>query len=74
MADSQGTRPLFITVEEAAKQIGISRNLAWKMVADHRLPSIKLGTRRLVPAKAPGELMAEAYRDQAETLAGGQSS
>ncbi|MDP9363798.1 MAG: helix-turn-helix domain-containing protein [Chloroflexota bacterium] len=38
-----------ISVPEAAKRLGIGISLAKAMAADGRLPSIRLGNRRVVP-------------------------
>jgi excisionase family DNA binding protein len=37
------------SVQEAAEQLGIGRTLAYELIREGRLPSIKLGNRRLVP-------------------------
>ena len=39
---------LAISVPEAAKMLGISRNFAYSLVRDGKLPSRKLGERRIV--------------------------
>jgi prophage regulatory protein len=41
--------PLLLTVREAAKLLRISRNLAYELVAQGRIPHIRLGRRILVP-------------------------
>ena len=41
-----------LTVEEAAKLLGISRTLAYELVSRHVLPSVRLGRRIVVPRKA----------------------
>lgn len=51
---------LTLTVEEAAGLLGISRNLAYELVADGRLPSIRLGRRVLVPRQALYRLLDDA--------------
>ena len=43
---------LTLTVEEAASLLGISRNLAYELVSNGQIPSIRLGRRVLVPRKA----------------------
>ena len=48
---------LTLTVEEAARCLGVSRNLAYEMARQHRLPIIKFGRRLLVPRKALLELL-----------------
>ena len=40
---------LLLTVREAAKLLRISRNLAYELVAQGRLPAIYLGRRILIP-------------------------
>ena len=47
MVDNGGT--LMISVEEAARLLGISRNLAYDLVRQGRLPHVRLGRRILVP-------------------------
>ncbi len=41
--------PLLLTVSEAAKLLRISRGLAYELVRQERIPSIRLGRRILVP-------------------------
>lgn len=40
---------LCITVTEAAAMLGISRNFAYELVRQHKLPVIELGKRKLIP-------------------------
>jgi len=40
---------LCVTVPEAAKMLGISRNFAYELVREHKLPVIQLGKRLLIP-------------------------
>lgn len=51
--------PLAVSVETAAKRLGISRSLAWDLVWEGRLRTVWLGRRRVVPVQALEELMAE---------------
>lgn len=48
------TNRLTLTVEEAAQLLGISRALAYELVARHELPSLRLGRRIVVPRRAGG--------------------
>ena len=43
---------LTVSVEEAAEILGISRALAYSLVARQELPSLKLGRRVVVPRSA----------------------
>ena len=43
---------LLLTVEEAARRLGIGRTLAWQLVRDGQLPSVRLGRLVRVPARA----------------------
>ena len=40
------------TVEEAGRQLGVSRSTVWRLIQRGDLPSVRLGGRRLVPATA----------------------
>jgi len=50
---------LTLTVNEAAKILGISRGLAYQMVKMGRIPSVHFGKRVLVPRSALEKLLAE---------------
>jgi len=43
---------LTVTVEEAARLLGISRGLAYEMARLGKLPTIRFGRRLLVPRRA----------------------
>jgi excisionase family DNA binding protein len=43
---------LVLTVTEAAGVLGISRALAYELVARHELPALRLGRRIVVPRRA----------------------
>ena len=47
-----------LTVTEAAAYLGISRTLAYQLVARGELPAIRLGRRVVVPSKALDALLA----------------
>ena len=49
---------LLVSVAEAAKLLGIGRGLAYQLVQEKRLPSVKLGRRVLVPRQALEEWVA----------------
>lgn len=44
--------PATMSVLEAAKQLGISRNLAYQLVRDGEIPTLRLGRRIIVPRAA----------------------
>ncbi len=43
---------LCVTVPEAAEMLGISRNFAYQLVKEGKLPSIRFGKRILIPRVA----------------------
>jgi excisionase family DNA binding protein len=49
--------PLALSVEEAARLLGVSRTLAYESVARGELPSVRLGKRIVVPRRALDELL-----------------
>ena len=49
--------PLVMTVEQAARLLGISRGLAYQGVRDGSIPSISIGRRRLIPTARLLELV-----------------
>ena len=46
-----------LSVEEAAALLGISRDLAYDLVASRQLPSVRLGRRLVVPRRALEEAL-----------------
>lgn len=50
---------LTLSVEEAAKVLGIGRNLCYEKVKTKEIPSIRIGKRLLVPKKALARLLEE---------------
>ena len=48
---------LALSVEDAARLLGISRTLAYEAVARGELPSVRLGKRIVVPRRALDELL-----------------
>lgn len=50
---------LTLTVEEAAKLLGIGRNLAYEMARRGELPALHLGRRILIPRHALERLLEE---------------
>ena len=46
------TERLTLSVEEAAQLLGISRALAYELVASGEIPSLRLGRRIVVPRSA----------------------
>ena len=43
MADTNGSAPLLLNVQEAAALLGVGKGLVYELVAQDRLPHIKLG-------------------------------
>ena len=54
---------LTMTVNEAARLLGISRGLAYEMVRTGKIPSIRFGKRVLVPRQALERLLKRNGRD-----------
>lgn len=48
-----------LTVDEAARRLGIGRRLAYRCCAEGTLPAIRLGRRWVIPAAAVERLLAE---------------
>jgi excisionase family DNA binding protein len=48
-APSNDVQRLTFSIEEIAKMLGISRAGAYKLAADNKIPTIRLGGRVLVP-------------------------
>jgi excisionase family DNA binding protein len=44
--------PIFIGVPEVARRLGIGQTSAWALLRDHKLVTVKLGRRTLVPVEA----------------------
>ena len=42
---------LLMTVEEAARYLGIGRTLAWRLVQERQLPSVRVGRCVRVPVR-----------------------
>jgi len=49
---------LTFSVSETARVLGISRGLAYEMVREGKIPSIRLGKRFLVPRRALESMLA----------------
>jgi excisionase family DNA binding protein len=43
--------PVLVSVPEAARMLSISVRHAWNLIADGKLPSVRLGRRVLVPKR-----------------------
>lgn len=50
---------LTLTVEEAAKVLGIGRNLCYERVKTGEIPAIRIGRRLLIPRRALEKLLEE---------------
>lgn len=48
---------LVLSVSEAAEMLGISRTLAYELIARHELPFLRLGRRIVVPRRALEQLL-----------------
>ena len=52
-------RRLCVSVPEAAEMLGMSRNFAYQLVREGKLPSIRFGKRILIPRAALGRMLEE---------------
>jgi excisionase family DNA binding protein len=41
--------PLLVSIERAARELGIGRTLVYELLSEQRLRSVKLGRRRFIP-------------------------
>ena len=57
---TEDTKRLTITVPEAAKRLGVSRNHAYEAAKSGQIPTIKIGKRLLVPIVAFDRMLAGA--------------
>ncbi len=57
------TERLLLTVEEAARCLGIGRTLAWQLVRQGELPVVRLGRCVRVPAQALQEWIARQVKE-----------
>jgi excisionase family DNA binding protein len=60
--------PLTMSVEDAAKLLGVSRGLAYEAARRGELPTIKLGRRLLVPTARLLELVGAQERREDERV------
>ncbi len=58
------TERLLLTVEEAARRLGIGKTLAWELVWQGVLPSVRLGRCVRIPLAALEEWIAQRVRDK----------
>ena len=63
MSQSEQVPRALISVNEAARVIGVSRSYAYELVASGHLASIRLGRRVLVPVSAIDDLIAQCRAD-----------
>lgn len=57
---TQDTPRLVFSVEEARKQLGLSRGLVYEAIRRGEIPSIRIGRRILIPCAALKQLLEEA--------------
>ncbi|MBV9023169.1 MAG: helix-turn-helix domain-containing protein [Streptomycetaceae bacterium] len=58
-----------LTVEEAARRLGIGRTKMYEFVASGEIPSVKIGSLRRIPAEAVGAFLAKRLRSASIDLA-----
>lgn len=58
------TTQLLLSIDDAAKALGIGHAKVWQMVADHQIESVRIGRRRLVPSDALEDFVARLRLEQ----------
>lgn len=58
-----------LTVPEAADVLGISRSLAYELVARHEIPAVRLGRRILIPHGVIEEILSSAVYSSRAAIA-----
>lgn len=56
---------VLLPVADVGAALGIGKTLAWRLVRDGELPSVRIGKRRLVPAAALQEYIVKLVREAA---------
>jgi len=52
VAEASKAAPRLVSVADATVMLGLGPSTVWSMISEGRLPSVKLGGRRLVPVSA----------------------
>ena len=65
-AELKPNQRLTLTVKEAAKIIGLSRNATYQACQQGLLPHIRIGRRILIPVKALEKMLAEAGKERGD--------
>ena len=60
-----------LTVEEVAKELRISRSLAYRQIRKGNIYALKFGDRYLIPVKALEQLLAGNYKEKGDERGGG---
>ena len=63
VTDPTRTERKTVTVEEAARMLGVGRNTAYEAVRTGELPSLRIGRRIVVPVRALERLLDSAGRN-----------
>lgn len=57
--------PLLLSVDDAAKVLGIGHAKVWELIATEEIESVRIGRRRLIPAEALGDFVTRIRLQQA---------
>lgn len=57
MSETNGSRPLVLTAEQAAEQLQVSRRTVYELIRTGELRSVKIGKLRRIPLRALEEFV-----------------
>lgn len=63
VAPAAPSRPLAVSIDEAARLLSVSRDLVYDMVARRQLVAVRLGRRSVIPVRALEEILGHATEE-----------
>jgi excisionase family DNA binding protein len=68
MATSTSEQAVLIGVSEVAQRLGVGKNYVYSLITAKRIPSVRLGKRRLVPTWVVADYVERIAEEQGVTL------